>query len=91
MCSRSLPQGFLNAAPATVSDVRSIRVGPGGEPGKNAFPAAAGADIAAWCWTGGPGHYILFAIGPDGSRVLIEGLSGPELTSTPAPGPAPIP
>jgi hypothetical protein len=91
MCRRSLDGGFLNAEPATVSEVRLIRVGPGGQPGQDALPSAAGETLAAWCWTGVPGAYTLYAIGPDGARVRIEGLSGPEFASTPAPGPAPIP
>jgi hypothetical protein len=81
----------LNAMATSVQDVRQLAVGPGPPVAPHAFATAQGTDRAAWCWTGVPTNYTLFAVGPDGSTVRVEGLGGPTFTSTPAPGPAPIP
>jgi hypothetical protein len=93
MCATALgsTKTVLNAMAASVQDVRELVVGPGRAVAPHAFATARGTDRAAWCWTGRPTNYTLFAVGPDGSAVRIEGLGGPTFISTPPPGPAPIP
>ena len=93
MCAAALrsTKTVLNAMAASVQDVRELAVGPGPAVAPHAFPTARGSDRAAWCWTGRATDYTLFAVGPDGSAVRVEGLGGPTFISTPPPGPAPIP
>jgi hypothetical protein len=93
MCAIALgaTRTVLNAAAASVQAVRELAVGPARRVAPHAFATAQGSDPAAWCWTGGPTNYTLFAVGPDGSTVKAEGLRGPTFISTPRPGPAPIP
>lgn len=91
LCATALPAGHLNAASTTVGEVHATVVGPGSRPGSDAFVGSPDSAAAAWCWTGTPGDYVLYAAGPDGESVRIEGLAGETFTSTPAPGPAPIP
>lgn len=93
MCADALSstKTVLNAMTASVQDVRELRVGIGPPVAPHAFAPAPATDRAAWCWTGEPTNYTLFAVGPDGSAVRVEGLGGPTFTTTPAPGPAPIP
>jgi len=93
MCAAALgsTKTVLNAVAASVQDVRELVVGAGRAVAPHAFATAQGTDRAAWCWTGRPTDYTLFAVGPDGSAVRVEGLGGPTFVSTPPPGPAPIP
>ncbi|HUI49872.1 MAG TPA: hypothetical protein VL119_14340 [Acidimicrobiia bacterium] len=92
MCRRALgARTVLNAKLASVQEVRSLQVGPGGYPAPKAFPNAAPTGPAAWCWTGRPSDYVLFAVGSGGTKTRVEGLHGAVFTSPPAAGPAPIP
>ena len=91
LCSSAFPAHYLNAASGTVADVRSLTVGPGYKPGKNAFVGEADSRTVAWCWTGGPGDYTLYAVVQGHPPLKIEGMSGPRATHTPAPGPGAIP
>ncbi len=93
MCSTALGRSHtvLNASATSVQSVRDLTIGPGTRVAPHAFATAQPKDRATWCWTGQPTNYTLFAVGPDGSAIRAEGLSGPTFTSTPAPGPAPIP
>ena len=91
LCSSAFATRYLNSAPGTVGDVRSLTVGPGNRPGKDAFIGESDRQTVAWCWTGGPGDYTLYAVVQGHPPLKIEGLGGPLETQTPAPGPAAIP
>jgi hypothetical protein len=91
LCSSALAAHYLNSAPGTVADVRRLTVGPGYRPGKDAFVGEADTQTVAWCWTGGPGGYTLYAVVQGHPPLKIEGMGGPLATQTPAPGPAAIP
>lgn len=93
MCADALAstKTVLNAMETSVQEVRDLVVGVGARTARRAFATADGTDRAAWCWTGGPTNFTLFAVGPDSSAVLVEGLRGDTFVTTPAPGPAPIP
>lgn len=88
LCSSAFGTTYANSDPTTVEDVRSLQVGPGYQPGKGAFRGAAGTQVAAWCWTGSPGIWRLYAVAQGYPPVLTEGVS---FSQIPSPGPAPIP
>ena len=88
VCASAFGARYINSAPATIGDVRSITVGPGGQPGKGAFVGLPASQTAAWCWTGTPGLFILYAVVDGHPPVRIEGIAQSQL---PTPGPASIP
>ena len=88
LCSSAFDSHYINSATGTVGDVRSISVGPGSQPGKDAFVGIPASQVAAWCWTGTTGDYTLFAVVHGHPPLKIEGMT---VAQAPAPGPAPIP
>lgn len=91
LCASAFSARTLNSATGTVAEVRSLTVGPGIRVAAHAFPGVSGSEVIAWCWTGGPGHFVLYAVADGHAPVKVEGLSGPNATQTPQPGPPPIP
>ncbi len=91
LCSRAFGTGALNSAPASVGEVRGWVTGPRTQLGAAAFPGAAPSQFAAWCWTGSAGAYRSYAVGPDGNSLFMGGISGPNITDLPDPGPPRIP
>jgi hypothetical protein len=79
---------IVNSATATVGELRTITVGPGLHPGKDALVGVPASETGAWCWTGTSGDYTLYAVVQGHPPVKIEGLA---VAQAPAPGPAPIP
>ncbi len=88
LCHAALGSRALNAKLTTVQAVRAVRIGPGLAPALHAFPATPLSQVAAWCWTGRPGSYSLYAVA--GSRKLVR-VEGVAFDKVPSPGPAPIP
>jgi hypothetical protein len=88
LCRAALGSKMLNAKLTTVGAVRALRIGPDAAPAPHAFAPTPGSQVAAWCWTGKPGTYRLYAVTGSHSAVHVEGVTW---SSTPRPGPAPIP
>lgn len=88
LCSSVFGSHYINSAMGTVGDVRTITVGPGYQPGKDAFVGVPDGQVAAWCWTGTSGDYKLYAVVQGHPPLKVEGLA---VARAPAPGPAPIP
>lgn len=82
-CERALgADKVLTSGPATtVGDLRSVTMGPGYKPAKDAFPGVAGTTPAAFCWTKGSGdQYDSWGVTDDGKSVKLAsvgGISGP--------------
>lgn len=91
LCSSAFGTHYLNSATGSVADVRTLAVGPGYRPGRDAFVGMAGSHTMAWCWTGAPGAYTLYAVVQGHPPFRMEGLGGTLELQAPAPGPAPIP
>jgi hypothetical protein len=88
LCRVAFDTGALNFASGTVGDLRNLAIGPALRPAPAAFAGAGAAEPIAWCWTGSPGNYTLYAVAHGYQPVRVEGLSQREL---PDPGPAAIP
>ena len=91
LCGSAFPGHALNSVIGTIEEVRSLKVGPGYSPAPNAFAHLPQSQEIAWCWTGAPGHYVLYAVASGQKPVRVEALLGPNASQTPEPGPAPIP
>ncbi len=91
LCRGAFGNRALNSAPGTVQDVRTLSVSVGPPQHPQAFAKARSKQMIGWCWTGGPGNYVLYAVATGYKPLRIEGLGGTSFTNTPAPGPAPIP
>lgn len=93
LCRDTLGSRALNSAPVSVKVLRaSIPGGPGrAPPFRDAFRGAPTAAVAAWCWTGAPRSYRLYAVVQGYRPRYFEGVAGSPFTRTPAPGPAAIP
>ena len=88
LCSSAFGSRYINSAAGTVGDVRTLTVGPGFQPAKDAFVGVPVGHVAAWCWTGSSGDYRLYAVVRGQTPLKIEDLA---VAQAPAPGPAPIP
>lgn len=88
LCGSALGTNYLNSAPTTVGDIRHLSIGPPGQPYRGSFAGLDDNRIAAWCWTGSPGGYTLYAVAQGRPPLRIEGVT---VSQTPAPGPALIP
>ncbi|HET9732945.1 MAG TPA: hypothetical protein VFP54_09750 [Acidimicrobiales bacterium] len=88
MCSSAFGSHYVNSAIGTVGDVRTLEVGPGLQPGESAYVGLPASQVSAWCWTGTPGDYTLYAVVGGRPPLKIEGMA---VSQAPAPGPAPIP
>lgn len=93
LCKSAFGGRALNSAPVSVKKLRtSIPGGPERTPPlRNAFRGAPSTSVAAWCWTGRPQKYRLYAVVNDYPPHYFEGVAGLPFTTTPAPGPAAIP
>lgn len=85
LCRRALGSGYLNAGAAKVKDIRTLDAGPARTPWKDAFPKAKADDPAAWCWTGAPHSYVLYAVGPSGEHIQVEEYGGANAVTVPKP------
>lgn len=88
LCSSVFDAHYINSAVGIVRDVRTLTVGPGYQPGKDAFVGVPDGQVAAWCWTGISGAYRLYAVVQGHPPLKVEGMA---VAQAPAPGPAPIP
>jgi hypothetical protein len=89
LCHEGLGSKAPNAELTTVAEVRIRRVGTYPYPvAPHAFTPTNGSQLAAWCWTGRPGHYKLYAVAARYKPVYIESVNFPK---TPPPGPAQTP
>jgi len=96
VCRGAFGSKPLNWVATTVGAVRAFE--PGGpdpaigtsHPYSHAFANNDSNQMAGWCWTGKPTAYRLFAVAPNYAPLLVQGLSGKAVTTTPPPGPAPI-
>jgi hypothetical protein len=88
LCRAALGSKVLNAKLATVGAVRALRIGPDAASAPHAFAPTPGSQVAAWCWTGRPGTYRLYAVVGSHRAVHVEGVTW---SYTPRPGPASIP
>jgi hypothetical protein len=78
-CERALgADKVLTAGPATaVDDLRSVTMGPGYKPAKDAFPGVAGTAPATFCWTKGSGdQYDSYGVTGDGKSVKLASVGG---------------
>ncbi len=93
LCNGAFGNRALNSSPVSVKEVRtSVPGGPAESPPlRDAFRGASTGAVAAWCWTGKPQNYHLYAVVQGYPPRFFEGVVGPPFTSTPAPGPAAIP
>jgi hypothetical protein len=82
VCRSAAPKGtaFLNATAATVGEVRKTTIGTAAASGgvlAHDFAPAPEASFAAWCWARtAPATYVAYAVGPDGTRVIVGTTSG---------------
>lgn len=88
LCSSAFGSRYINSAIGTVAEVRTLTVGPGFQPAKDAFSDVPAGQVAAWCWTGAAGAYRLYAVVQGHPPLKVEGLA---VANAPGPGPAPIP
>lgn len=99
LCDLALGRTVSAASATTVGDARAWEMGgpapltpaaaASRKPARNAWPDAKDSDPAAWCTTGTGGNYTFYAVGPDGTAVRLEAVSG--LGPTPPASPFPVP
>jgi hypothetical protein len=90
LCRKALGSRLLNAAPATVADVRGYTEGRGITPVPNAFPGDSASAFAAWCWTKREqGVFTSYAVDVRGRKVFVGGVG--VAAGTPSPGAPQIP
>ncbi len=87
MCEDALGTGtVLSSGPVTtVGELRSLTVGLGYRPAKNAFPGAADSAPAAYCWTrSGSDLYDSYGVSDTGASVKLASIGGvPDVPSGP--------
>jgi len=70
ICHTYVPGPIRDAITTTVEAFRELRVGPR-KANTHLFPKSDPGDAAAWCWTGNPGAYNVYAVAQDGTAVKV--------------------
>lgn len=93
LCRTSFGSKARNSAPGTVAQLRTVTLG-GPQPYKpdlRAFPGVSTDTTIAWCWTGGPRDYTLYAVAVGFKPVMVQQVSGQGAGAGPPPAGRPVP
>ncbi len=79
LCRRYVPGHLVSSEATTVGELRTTTIGSRGPAQSKSFPKLGNPTAAAWCWTGKPDAYNVYAVASDGEVVkIVTGLGAVE-------------